>query len=63
MKKTFLRYTILLHLPIPAPEEVFDSSFLSQTFCLCFALLLLLSHCGVAHRILKILQERVKKHL
>lgn len=63
MKKIILRYTVLWHLPIPAPEEVFDFSFLSQTFCLCFAVLLLLSHCGVAHRILKILQERVKRHL
>lgn len=53
---------ILLHLHIPAPEGVFDPSFLSQTFFLCFVVLLLLPHCGVAHWILKTLWERVKKH-
>lgn len=57
-----MRYFILLHLHIPAPEGVFDSSFLSQTFCLCFVVLFLLPHCGVAHWIVKTLWERVKNH-
>lgn len=44
-----MRYVIPFHLHIPAPEGVFESSFLSQTFCLCFVVLLLLPHCSVAH--------------
>lgn len=61
MKKTAMGYVLLFHLHIPAPEGVFDPSFLSQTFCLCFVVLLLFPHCDVAHKMVKTLWEKIKK--
>lgn len=52
---------VLSHPHIPAPEEVFDSSFLSQTLCLGFVVLLLLSQHGGPHWILRTLWEKSQK--